>query len=95
MKKIFFYLFRGNTEGWRCERCKSGYWGDPIRGCELCNCHQLGSVSNVCDVVNGQCLCQPRYGGHRCDECEVGTHFNFLFVNFMLLLWLGFYTSYS
>lgn len=65
------YIHRGNTEGWRCERCKSGYWGDPLRGCELCNCHQLGSVSNVCDVVNGQCLCQPRYGGHHCDECEV------------------------
>lgn len=65
------YFYRGNTEGWRCERCKSGYWGDPLKGCELCNCHQIGSMSNVCDVVSGQCLCNPRYGGHHCDECEV------------------------
>lgn len=68
---ILSFLYRGNTEGWRCERCKSGFWGDPLRGCELCNCHQIGSMSNACDVVSGQCLCNPRYGGHHCDECEV------------------------
>lgn len=65
------FFGRGNTEGWRCERCKDGYWGDPHDGCELCNCYEIGAISNVCDVTNGQCVCKPRFGGHQCDECEV------------------------
>lgn len=37
----------------------------------MCNCYETGSISNVCDVTNGQCVCKPRFGGHQCDECEV------------------------
>ncbi|XP_055907050.1 laminin subunit alpha-2 isoform X2 [Eupeodes corollae] len=62
----------GNTEGWHCERCKMGYWGDPAVGCESCDCYAEGSDSDVCDSVNGQCLCKPRFGGQKCDECEIG-----------------------
>uniref|UniRef100_A0A8W7PG72 Uncharacterized protein n=1 Tax=Anopheles coluzzii TaxID=1518534 RepID=A0A8W7PG72_ANOCL len=62
----------GNTEGWRCERCKTGYWGVPDDGCEPCSCSELGALENVCDVTTGQCICKPRYGGRRCDECDVG-----------------------
>ncbi|XP_040165290.1 laminin subunit alpha-1 isoform X1 [Anopheles arabiensis] len=62
----------GNTEGWRCERCKTGYWGVPDDGCEPCSCSELGALKNVCDVTTGQCICKPRYGGRRCDECDVG-----------------------
>uniref|UniRef100_A0A182NLL5 Laminin subunit alpha-1 n=1 Tax=Anopheles dirus TaxID=7168 RepID=A0A182NLL5_9DIPT len=63
----------GNTEGWRCERCKTGYWGVPDDGCEPCSCSELGALeNNVCDVTTGQCICKPRYGGRRCDECDVG-----------------------
>uniref|UniRef100_A0A182W9X8 Uncharacterized protein n=1 Tax=Anopheles minimus TaxID=112268 RepID=A0A182W9X8_9DIPT len=62
----------GNTEGWRCERCKTGYWGIPDDGCEPCSCAELGALENVCDVTTGQCICKPRYGGRRCDECDVG-----------------------
>lgn len=66
-----FNIFRGNTEGWRCERCKANYWGDPQDGCEVCNCHATGSISNVCDTFTGQCACSERYSGHQCDTCEV------------------------
>ncbi|XP_055595374.1 laminin subunit alpha-1 [Uranotaenia lowii] len=62
----------GNTEGWRCERCKSGYWGVPDDGCEPCSCSGVGALENVCDVITGQCICKPRYGGRRCDECDIG-----------------------
>ncbi|XP_058122412.1 laminin subunit alpha-1 [Anopheles ziemanni] len=62
----------GNTEGWRCERCKTGYWGIPDDGCEPCSCSEVGALENVCDVTTGQCICKPRYGGRRCDECDVG-----------------------
>lgn len=65
------HLNRGNTEGWRCERCKAGYWGDPTVECELCRCHNDGSDHNVCNSSTGQCVCKKRYTGHRCDECEV------------------------
>lgn len=49
-----------------------GYWGDPAVGCESCDCYAEGSDSDVCDSVNGQCLCKPRFGGQKCDECELG-----------------------
>ncbi|XP_049530280.1 laminin subunit alpha-1 [Anopheles darlingi] len=62
----------GFTEGWRCERCKTGYWGIPDDGCEPCSCSEVGALENVCDVTTGQCICKPRYGGRRCDECDVG-----------------------
>ncbi|XP_052864377.1 LOW QUALITY PROTEIN: laminin subunit alpha-1-like [Anopheles cruzii] len=62
----------GFTEGWRCERCKTGYWGVPDDGCEPCSCSAVGALENVCDVTSGQCICKPRYGGRRCDECDVG-----------------------
>lgn len=71
---IFLLTFSGNTEGWRCERCKAGYWGDADNGCELCRCHEAGSLSQVCDGISGQCLCAKRYTGHQCDECDVSIY---------------------
>ncbi|XP_055635054.1 laminin subunit alpha-1 isoform X2 [Toxorhynchites rutilus septentrionalis] len=62
----------GNTEGWRCERCKSGYWGSPDDGCEPCSCSEVGALENVCDVLTGQCICKPHYGGRMCSECDSG-----------------------
>ncbi|XP_058446853.1 laminin subunit alpha-1 isoform X1 [Malaya genurostris] len=62
----------GNTEGWRCERCKSGHWGVPDEGCEPCSCSSVGALENLCDVITGQCICKPRYGGRLCDQCESG-----------------------
>lgn len=62
---------RGNTEGWRCERCKAGYFGNPAKGCELCRCDGIGCANNVCDSESGQCVCRPNYAGHQCDECAV------------------------
>ncbi|XP_059617833.1 laminin subunit alpha lam-3 [Phlebotomus argentipes] len=62
----------GNTEGWQCERCKPGYWGDPELGCDLCECYQNGSISNICEPGTGQCLCHSRFSGLKCDECAAG-----------------------
>ncbi|KAG1714971.1 Multiple epidermal growth factor-like domains protein 8 [Nymphon striatum] len=48
-----------NTEGDRCEQCKSGFFriGDSTRdGCRPCQCH---GHSNICDPRNGEnCNCQ-------------------------------------
>ncbi|GAB0100124.1 laminin subunit alpha-1 [Sergentomyia squamirostris] len=62
----------GNTEGWQCEKCKPGYWGTPELGCDLCECYKNGSQSNICDPKTGQCVCEERYTGLKCDECEIG-----------------------
>ncbi|KAA0188755.1 Laminin subunit gamma [Fasciolopsis buskii] len=63
-----------NTEGTNCERCKTGYYPDPIRPtvCHPCACDPVGTVdgqSSTCSS-NGQCRCKPGVGGKRCDRCE-------------------------
>lgn len=72
MFEIYLTMRRGNTEGWRCERCKAGFWGDAEHGCVPCICHEDGgALSNVCDSQTGQCVCTERYTGHQCNECDV------------------------
>ncbi|KAK9732107.1 Laminin EGF domain [Popillia japonica] len=77
---------KGNTEGWRCERCKPGYFGNPGTGsCQACLCDPIGSVSeecnNVtgqcalseeCNNVTGQCACKDKFVGRTCDGCIQG-----------------------
>ncbi|XP_017770697.1 PREDICTED: laminin subunit alpha-1-like, partial [Nicrophorus vespilloides] len=63
---------RGNTEGWRCERCKLGYYGDPVIGCEACLCDPQGSISPNCNNVTGECECKEHFIGRTCNKCETG-----------------------
>ncbi|XP_023679312.1 laminin subunit alpha-1-like isoform X3 [Paramormyrops kingsleyae] len=64
----------GHTAGWRCERCRDGYFGDAIvaKNCQACGCHVNGSYSGVCDLTTGQCACKPNVAGRKCNRCEVG-----------------------
>lgn len=62
----------GNTEGWRCERCKKGFHGSPESGCQVCECSESGSVSNICDPLDGKCACKPHYTGKYCNQCIEG-----------------------
>lgn len=39
-----------------------------------CDCDPQGSISSVCDVRGGQCLCRPNVIGRRCDKCSPGTY---------------------
>ncbi|XP_053142140.1 laminin subunit alpha-2 isoform X3 [Hemicordylus capensis] len=60
-------------EGQYCERCSSGYTGNPrIPGgsCQECECDPYGSLTVPCDPVIGQCTCKPGSTGWKCAGCE-------------------------
>ncbi|PNJ81312.1 LAMA1 isoform 6 [Pongo abelii] len=60
-------------EGKHCERCSSGYYGNPQTpggSCQKCDCNPHGSVHGDCDRTSGQCVCRLGASGLRCDECE-------------------------
>ncbi|RVE59174.1 hypothetical protein OJAV_G00201780 [Oryzias javanicus] len=63
-----------NVEGWRCDRCKQGFFGlrrENPSGCHECHCHTLGSVAS-CDPTTGNCKCDSLAYGSHCDRCVTG-----------------------
>ncbi|XP_069463573.1 laminin subunit alpha-2 isoform X3 [Ambystoma mexicanum] len=59
-------------EGQHCERCASGYTGNPrIPGgsCQECECDPHGSLPVPCDPFTGQCRCKPEATGWTCAGC--------------------------
>lgn len=76
--------------GWRCERCKAQFFGDPSSlGCEACLCDILGSGSQACDNATGQCACKERFTGRTCDKCQVSVEFDYCPLSY------GFYYLHS
>ncbi|XP_078049382.1 wing blister isoform X1 [Augochlora pura] len=64
---------RGNTEGWKCDKCKHAHYGDPLeQNCLPCDCDPLGSNSIECDERSGQCPCKPLFEGRDCSSCVGG-----------------------
>ncbi|XP_060095645.1 netrin-4-like isoform X2 [Heteronotia binoei] len=73
-----------NTEGYRCQRCKPGYYrdrGKPMSSpevCKLCSCQPVGSVNTAfnqswrCHPKTGFCFCKPGVAGPKCDRCLMG-----------------------
>ncbi|CAH2312063.1 netrin-4-like [Pelobates cultripes] len=73
-----------NTEGYRCQRCKSGYYRDltePLSSpvaCKECFCHLVGSANETlnrsakCHSKTGFCYCKPGVAGPYCDRCMLG-----------------------
>ncbi|CAL8083648.1 unnamed protein product [Calicophoron daubneyi] len=65
-----------NTQGDRCEECTPGSWDyNPITGCKLCNCSDVGAEpdsAESCDLQSGQCACKSGFTGRACNECEAG-----------------------
>ncbi|KAM4543486.1 laminin subunit alpha-1 [Fundulus diaphanus] len=64
----------GNTAGKHCEVCRPGFYGDAVlsKDCKDCGCDVNGSVSSLCDITTGQCLCRQNVTGHTCDRCQSG-----------------------
>uniref|UniRef100_A0A3B4GZM7 Heparan sulfate proteoglycan 2 n=1 Tax=Pundamilia nyererei TaxID=303518 RepID=A0A3B4GZM7_9CICH len=79
-----------NTEGPQCDKCRSGYFGDPSRGrpddCKPCPCPytETSRFSDTCFLNIDQqptCdACRPGYTGRRC-ECAPGYQGNPLLPN--------------
>uniref|UniRef100_A0A0B7ATX1 Basement membrane-specific heparan sulfate proteoglycan core protein n=1 Tax=Arion vulgaris TaxID=1028688 RepID=A0A0B7ATX1_9EUPU len=69
----------GHT-GRRCERCATGYEGNPNQPgdfCKLinvtCDCDGRGTVANtLCDPNTQQCQCKNNVHGRRCSACLDG-----------------------
>jgi hypothetical protein len=64
-----------NTKGVNCHECVNGYYGDVTNGisCQKCNCNSNGTnPANICDPINGTCLCIPKATGSDCGVCEDG-----------------------
>uniref|UniRef100_A0A5F8G7E7 Basement membrane-specific heparan sulfate proteoglycan core protein n=1 Tax=Monodelphis domestica TaxID=13616 RepID=A0A5F8G7E7_MONDO len=61
-------------EGPYCEKCGSGYYGNPFLiggSCQACNCDPNGSVHGLCNTTSGQCICKPGVSGRACDKCKL------------------------
>ncbi|XP_042077269.1 laminin subunit alpha-3-like [Haplochromis burtoni] len=70
-----------DTAGNRCERCKEGYFEDPVnRTCRACPCpFTENNFALAClDVGSGvvECLCKHGYSGVRCERCAFGYYGN-------------------
>ncbi|XP_053979109.1 laminin subunit alpha-1-like [Hylaeus volcanicus] len=64
---------RGNTEGWKCDKCKQAHYGNALeQNCLPCDCDPLGSNSVECDESGGQCPCKPLFEGRDCSSCIEG-----------------------
>ena len=45
-------------------------FGNLTAGCVACSCDPIGSLSEECDPISGNCKCRSGIGGVRCDICE-------------------------
>ncbi|XP_056602729.1 laminin subunit gamma-3 [Triplophysa dalaica] len=62
-----------HVTGRDCGQCEVGYFNlQPGLGCEMCNCHPIGSSSSACHPVTGQCICRTGVEGMSCDSCRTG-----------------------
>uniref|UniRef100_A0A8C9Y264 Laminin, beta 1b n=1 Tax=Sander lucioperca TaxID=283035 RepID=A0A8C9Y264_SANLU len=71
-----------HTEGYGCQHCKQGYYGNAgTQSCRKCMCYSAGTSPQACSSPDecqcnqhsGQCPCQPNVVGQNCDRCAVDT----------------------
>ncbi|XP_054689415.1 laminin subunit gamma-2 [Grus americana] len=61
-----------NTAGFYCDRCKDGFFGnplapDPADKCRACTCDSAGAEPLKCGS-DGSCICKPGFEGPSCEE---------------------------
>lgn len=67
-----------NTEGYYCDRCKSGFFGLDASnpdGCAPCACDQAGSMVGLAECSDeAACACKVLTSSHSCADCMDGTY---------------------
>uniref|UniRef100_A0A663EJU8 Laminin subunit gamma 2 n=1 Tax=Aquila chrysaetos chrysaetos TaxID=223781 RepID=A0A663EJU8_AQUCH len=63
-----------NTAGFYCDRCKDGFFGNPLapdlaNKCRACACDSAGAEPLKCGS-DGSCICKPGFEGPTCEESE-------------------------
>nr|XP_009670977.1 PREDICTED: laminin subunit gamma-2 [Struthio camelus australis] len=63
-----------NTAGFYCDRCKEGFFGNPLAPnpadkCRACNCNSVGAEPLKCRS-DGSCVCKPGFEGPNCEHNE-------------------------
>ncbi|KGL99607.1 Laminin subunit gamma-2, partial [Charadrius vociferus] len=63
-----------NTAGFYCDRCKDGFFGNPLAPsptdkCRPCACDSAGAEPLKCGS-DGSCICKPGFEGPNCEESE-------------------------
>lgn len=64
------------TYGQQCEKCRTGYWGNPINGgkCHKCECNGQG---DYCHPEDGKCYCHTKgIIGDHCEKCDSQNHYH-------------------
>ncbi|XP_009953426.1 PREDICTED: laminin subunit gamma-2 [Leptosomus discolor] len=66
-----------NTAGFYCDRCKDGFFGNPLAPnptdkCRACACDLAGAEPLKCGS-DGSCICKPGFEGPSCEESECPT----------------------
>ncbi|KAK5860486.1 hypothetical protein PBY51_021960 [Eleginops maclovinus] len=68
-----------NTDGFFCDRCKDGFYGNALAAavgdkCKPCSCSPLGTLGSQvsCSQVTGQCECLSNVAERDCSACQPG-----------------------
>ena len=64
------------TIGDHCDKCVTGYWGNPLNGgkCLPCDCNNRATF---CHPDTGKCFCSMKgLTGDHCDKCDFTNHYH-------------------
>ena len=64
------------TYGTNCDKCKPGYWGNPVNGgvCQRCECN---GQAMACNSETGKCFCSTKgLAGDHCEKCDATNHYH-------------------